>query len=100
MDAFARERVKVVIVPGIEGTAALVEFTTTAGVTYTDRRLVAKGDAADPLSRAEIQGKLDTAATGILSKVAVGRIISLVENLEHLDNVQDLLDTVRAPRQT
>ena len=99
VDAFARERVKVAIEPGIEGTAALVEIKTNDGVTHTDRRLVAKGDAADPLSRAEIQGKLRTAAAGVISHAAVERIITLVDGLERLDNVSELLDALRAPTQ-
>jgi len=96
VDAFARERVKVGIEAGIEGTAALVEIKTTDGVTHTDRRLVAKGDAADPLSRAEIQGKLRTAAAGVIAAGAVDRIIALVDGLERLGNVRELLDVVRA----
>jgi 2-methylcitrate dehydratase PrpD len=96
VDAFARERVKVGIEAGIEGTAALVEIRTTNNVTHTDRRLVAKGDAADPLSRAEIQGKLRTAAAGVISSSAVDRIIALVDGLERLDNVRELIDAVRA----
>jgi 2-methylcitrate dehydratase PrpD len=97
VDAFARERVKVSADPDIHGTAALVEITTTGGATYTDRRLVAKGDAADPLSRAEIQAKLHTAAAGVLPAAAVARIIALVDQLESVDNVRSLLDAVRAP---
>jgi 2-methylcitrate dehydratase PrpD len=96
VDAFARERVKVSVDPVIEGTAALVEIKTVGGATHTDRRRVAKGDAADPLSRAEIEGKLRTAAAGVISSAAVDRIIALVDGLEHLANVRELLDAVRA----
>ncbi len=95
---FARDRVKVFADPGIQGTAALVEIKTNTGVTHTDRRMVAKGDAADPLSRAEIQGKLRVAAQGVISSAAVDRIIALVDGLEQLDNVRELLDAVRASR--
>ncbi len=94
--AFARERVKVVADPAIQGTAALVEITTTAGVTHSDRRMVARGDADDPLSRAEIQDKLRTAARGVICNAAVDRIITLVDSLEHMANVRELLDAVRA----
>ncbi|HTE15827.1 MAG TPA: MmgE/PrpD family protein [Burkholderiales bacterium] len=97
VDAFARERVKVGVEPGIEGTAALVEIKTTNGITHIDRRLVAKGDAADPLSRAEIQGKLRIAATGVISTAAVDRIIKAVDTLDQLNNVRELLDAVRGP---
>jgi 2-methylcitrate dehydratase PrpD len=97
VDAFARKRVKVAIEPGIEGTAALVEIRTTGGTAYVDRRRVAKGDAADPLSRAEIHGKLRTAAAGVLPATAVERIIALVDSLERLENVRELMEVVRAP---
>lgn len=96
VDAFARERVKVSVDSGIQGTAALVEIKTAAGVTHTDRRRVAKGDAADPLSRAEIETKLRTAARGVVSAAAVERIIALVSRLEAVDDVRVLLDAVRA----
>ena len=96
VDAFARAKVKVSIEPGIEGTAALVEIKTTGGATHVDRRLVAKGDAADPLSRSEIQRKLHTAAAGVISAGAVERIITMVDGLENLTNVRELLDAVRA----
>ena len=96
VDAFARERVKVSIALGIEGTAALVEIVTNAGITHTDRRLVAKGDAADPLSRAEIIGKLRTAARDVITDAAVERVIQQVGNLENLADSRELLNAVRA----
>lgn len=97
VDAFARERVKVGIDPGVEGTAAVVEIHTADGAVHTDRRAVAKGDPADPLTRAEIQGKLRTAAAGFFPVAAVERIIVLVDNLERLDDVRELLAAVRTP---
>lgn len=97
VDAFARERVRVEIDPTVEGTAAVVEVRTTGGATRIDRRAVAKGDPADPLTRAEIQDKLRTAAAGLLSFDAVERVITLVDDLDRLDDVRDLLDAVRAP---
>jgi 2-methylcitrate dehydratase PrpD len=96
VDAFARERVKVRADAAVQGTAAVVEIQTSSGVTHTDHRAVAKGDAADPLSREEIIGKLRTAARGVISDAAVARIIELVDHLETVDNVRPLLDAVRA----
>lgn len=98
VDVFARDRVKITADRAIQGTAALVEIKTTDGVTHTDRRLVAKGDAADPLSRTEIQGKLRTAAKGVISSAAVDRIIELIDGLEHVDNIRELLNAVRASK--
>lgn len=96
VDAFARERVTVRADATVQGTAAVVEIQTTSGVTHTDNRAAAKGDAADPLSRAEIVAKLRTAASGVISTVAVERIIEQVDHLETVDNVRPLLDAVRA----
>jgi 2-methylcitrate dehydratase PrpD len=94
--AFARERVKVENDPGVKGTAAVVEIRTTDGAAFSDRRAAAKGDPADPLTRAEIQDKLRTAAAGLLSDAAVERVIKLVGDLERLDDVRELLQAVRA----
>ena len=95
--AFARERVKIRIDPGIEGTAALVEIKTTDGAVHVDRRTAPKGDPADPLTRAEIQDKLRTAAAGFLAADAIERVIALVDGLDRLDDVRELLAAVRAP---
>lgn len=95
VDAFARERVKVETDPKVEGTGAAVEIRTTDGACYTDRRSAAKGDPADPLTRAEIQGKLRTAAAGLLPVTAVERIIALVDALENVADVRELLAAVR-----
>jgi 2-methylcitrate dehydratase PrpD len=97
VDAFARERVKVEIDPRVEGTGAAIEIRTVDGAVHTDRRAAPKGDPTDPLTRAEIEDKLRTAAAGFLSADAVERIIALVGNLEHLGNVRELLAAVHAP---
>ncbi|HYR93311.1 MAG TPA: hypothetical protein VEP48_03805, partial [Methylomirabilota bacterium] len=97
VDAFARERVKVEVDPEVQGTGAAVEVRTVDGKVHSDRRAAPKGDPSDPLSRAEIEDKLRTAAAGFLSAAAVKRIIELVGNLERLGNVRELLAVVRAP---
>ena len=97
VDSFARERVKVEIDPRVEGTGAAIEIRTVDGAVHTDRRAAPKGDPTDPLTRAEIEDKLRTAAAGFLSADAVGHIISLVGNLERLGDVRELLAAVRAP---
>jgi 2-methylcitrate dehydratase PrpD len=95
--AFARERVAVEIDPGVEGTGAVVEIRTVGGAVHTDRRAAPKGDPADPLTRAEIEGKLRTAAAGFLSAGAVERIIALVGGLEDVGDVRELLAALRVP---
>ena len=96
VDAFARDKVKVRADASVQGTAAIVEIKTNAGATYIDNRPVAKGDAADPLNRAEIITKLKTAARGVISSAAVDTIINTVDKLETISNVRGLLDAVRA----
>ena len=95
VDKFTRERVKVVMEPSIQGTAAIVEIRTTAGTTLSDRRECAKGDPDDPLSRAEIQEKLHIAAEGLLPRSQVDRIIALVDGLEQLADVRELTTALR-----
>jgi 2-methylcitrate dehydratase PrpD len=90
VDAFARERVRVEIDPQVEGTGAAVEIRTLEGAVHTDRRAAPKGDPSDPLSRAEIEEKLRTAAAGFMDLNAVKRIISLARDLERLSDVREL----------
>jgi len=97
VDKFARERVKVEIDSAVQGTGAAIEIRTVAGAVHTDRRAAPKGDPTDPLTRAEIEDKLRTAAAGFLSADAVKRIIELVGNLERLGNAGELTAALRAP---
>jgi len=97
VDAFTRARVKIEADASVNGTAAVVEIRTTDGRTLTDRREVAKGDPADPLTRAEIQDKLRTAARGLIPQDAVERAIAIVDRLEQAGDVRELLASLRAP---
>jgi 2-methylcitrate dehydratase PrpD len=93
--AFARERVKVEIDPRVESTGAAVEIRTVDGAVHTDRRNAPKGDPTDPLTRAEIEEKLLTAAAGFMSGDAVKRIIALVAELDSLRDVRELISALR-----
>ena len=95
--AFAREKVKVEIDPKVEGTGAAVEIRTTDGAVHSDRRAAPKGDPSDPLTRAEIEEKLRTAAAGFLPAANVKRIIALTGNLERVADVRELAGALRAP---
>jgi 2-methylcitrate dehydratase PrpD len=97
VDKFARERVKVEIDAAVQGTGAAIEIRTVDGAVHTDRRAAPKGDPSDPLTRAEIEDKLRTAAAGFLSADAVARIISIVGSLERLGDVRELTAALRAP---
>jgi len=94
---FAREKVKTEIDPKVEGTGVAVEVKTVDGRTFTDRRPVPRGDPTDPLSRAEIEGKLRTAAEGFMSADRVNRIAATVGALEKLGDVRELLALLRKP---
>ena len=94
--AFARERVQVEIDPRVEGTGAALEIRTTDGAVYIDRRAAPKGDPSDPLSRAEIEEKLQTAAAGAFSASAVRHIVALVGGLENLRDTRELTAALRA----
>lgn len=96
VDAFARERIQVELDPGVAGTGAVVELRTTGGGHYVDRRAVPRGDPSDPLTRAEIADKLRTAAAGVLSEDAVGRIIAMVGGIEEVKDVRELAAALRA----
>ena len=93
--AFARERVKVEIDPRVESTGAAVEIRTVDGAVHTDRRNAPKGDPTDPLTRAEIEEKLRTAAAGFMSGDAIKRIIALVAELDSLRDVRELITALR-----
>ncbi|MFN2646470.1 MAG: MmgE/PrpD family protein [Burkholderiales bacterium] len=95
VDTFARERVKVEIDPRVEGTGAAVEIRTTDGAVHSDRRAAPKGDPSDPLSRAEIEEKLRTAAAGFISADAVKRIVATVSDLENLRDARELTSALR-----
>ena len=95
VDKFTRERVQVVVDPTLQGTAAVVEARTSSGQTFTDRRTCAKGDPDDPLTRAQIQDKLRTAAAGLLTREKVERTIALLDRLEELDDVRELTAALR-----
>jgi hypothetical protein len=77
-----------------EGTAA-VEIA--ASAVALGPRAAPKGDPSDPLTRAEIEAKLQTAAAGFLPDATVKRIIALVGNLEAVADVRELTRALRAP---
>jgi hypothetical protein len=66
------------------------------GTVHLDRRECAKGDPADPLSRDDIERKLETASSKLLSKTQVARVAALVDRLEELGDVRELTQALRA----
>lgn len=96
VDAFARERVRVSADPALQGTAARVEVELRDGTVHLDRRDCARGDPADPLSRRDIERKLETASAGVLPPAQVTRIAAMVDRLEELADVRELAGALRS----
>jgi 2-methylcitrate dehydratase PrpD len=94
---FARDKVSVEIDPAVEGAGAVIEVTEVSGQTWTERRAVPRGDAADPLSRAEIEDKFRLASRGRLGPEGIERVIGLLENLEDVARVSEVCEALRAP---
>jgi 2-methylcitrate dehydratase PrpD len=92
---FARDRVNVACDPALDERAVRATFVMRDGQRHSHYRPVAHGDAADPLSRAEIAEKFRTAAAPVLSQVKTTEILEFVEHLESQPTVQPLLDALR-----
>ncbi len=87
LDEFARRRVRVIRDSEIKGTAATVEVTLAGGRELVEHREVPRGDAADPLSEADIQGKFRLAAKGRLDAAAVETVLRTVSDLERVTDL-------------
>jgi 2-methylcitrate dehydratase PrpD len=103
LDSFIRERIRVGADATVKGTGAVVTVHATDGRTLTDRRVYPRGDAADPLTRAEILTKFRDSADGLLEPAATERAIEMLVGLADLPRVRDLCailsrDVPDAPR--
>lgn len=90
LDAFIRDRIQVVVDEAVEGTGAIVTVHTGDGRTLEDRRAYPRGDAADPLSRAEIIAKFRDAADGMLEPDATEQAIDMLVDLANLSEMGEL----------
>jgi 2-methylcitrate dehydratase PrpD len=97
VNTFATRKVEVVEDRDTPDTGALVEVTTTSGAQHVDRRAVPHGDAADPLSRAEIEEKFAAASADALSTDTVADIVQRLSRLEDVDHMSEVLSRLGAP---
>jgi 2-methylcitrate dehydratase PrpD len=97
LDGFIRERIAVSMDETVEGTGAAVTVRTKDSRVLTERRIHPRGDAADPLSRAEIVGKFRQAADGLLPTANVERAIEMIVGIADVPNVADLLTLLARP---
>jgi 2-methylcitrate dehydratase PrpD len=90
LDAFIRSRIRVAIDEKVAGTGAAVTVRTKTGKILSDRRSHPRGDAADPLSRAEIVTKFRESAEGLLAPSEAERAIDMLIGLSELRRITDL----------
>jgi 2-methylcitrate dehydratase PrpD len=97
VNAFAENVVEVEEDRETPDTGALVEVTMTNGTRHADRRAFPRGDAADPLSRAEIEAKFHAASADAMSPDLAADLLKLLSRLEDVDRMSDVLYRLRAP---
>jgi len=96
VDSFARDRVRVEADASLAGNAASVEVTMADGRVLREARSEALGDPGNPLSRAQIVGKLHEAAAGWFDRATVERLAAMIDRIEDLADVRDLMAIFRA----
>jgi 2-methylcitrate dehydratase PrpD len=96
----AAEQVDVQPDPALTGVQAVVEIEMADGRTLAARCEHPRGSAENPLTWAQIEGKLRTYADGMLAPAHVDEVVRMVSGLENLKSVAGLMDMLRAsPRQ-
>ena len=93
---FAAEQVDVQADLSLSGVQAAVEIEMTDGKVLSARCTHPRGSAENPLTWAQIEGKLRTYAEGVLAPKHVDEVVRMVNGLEHLGSVRDLMDALRA----
>jgi len=96
----AAEQVDVQPDPALTGVQAVVEIEMADGKVLVAQCEHPRGSAENPLTWAQIEGKLRTYADGVLSPAHVDEVVRRVSGLEELGSVRKLMDALRAgPRQ-
>ena len=80
----------------LSGVQATVEIEMVDGKTLAARCEHPRGSAENPLSWAQIEGKLRTYAEGVLAPAHVDEIVRMVSGLEDLKSVGKLMEMLRA----
>jgi 2-methylcitrate dehydratase PrpD len=93
---FAAEQVDVQADPSLSGVQATVEIEMTDGKVLSARCTHPRGSAENPLTWAQIEGKLRTYAAGVLAASHVDELVGAVSRLEDLGSVRKLMDLLRA----
>jgi len=92
----AAEQVDVQPDPALSGVQAVVEIEMADGKVLTARCEHPRGSAENPLTWAQIEGKLRTYADGVLAPAHVDEVVRMVGGLDELGSVRKLMDALRA----
>jgi len=92
----AAEQVDVQPDPSLAGVQAVAEIEMMDGKVLAARCEHPRGSAENPLTWAQIEGKLRTYADGVLSSSQVDEVIGTVARIEDLGSVRKLMDALRA----
>ncbi len=92
----AAEQVDVQPDPALSGVQAVVEIEMADGGKLSARCEHPRGSAENPLTWAQIEGKLRTYADGVLASAHVDEVVRMVGGLEDVGSVRQLMDALRA----
>jgi 2-methylcitrate dehydratase PrpD len=92
----AAEQVEIKPDPALSGVQATAEIELADGTKLAARCEHPRGSAENPLSRAQIEGKLRAYAPDRISAAAIDEVVRAVDRLEDLGSVRDLMDALRA----
>jgi 2-methylcitrate dehydratase PrpD len=95
--AFACEKVDVRPDASVTGSQAQVEVVMNDGARYAARCDHPLGSFENPLSRAQVEQKFRTYASGVLAESHIEDVIEAVARLETCASVRKLMDLLRAP---
>src|SRR5215831_140077 len=93
------ERVEVRAEPDLRGVAARVDIETISEASFSARCDQPLGAPENRLSRAQIEAKFRTYASGRFSQSHIEDVIDAVVRLEHVASVRPLMEMLRAPQQ-
>jgi 2-methylcitrate dehydratase PrpD len=92
----AAEQVDIRPDPALVGVEAAVEIELADGTVYAARCTHPRGSAENPLTWAQIEGKLRTYADGVLAAPHIDEVVEMVRRLEELGSVRRLMEALRA----
>ena len=78
-----------------KGRGANIEIVFTGGQTWRETVEVPEGDAQRPLSRSSLERKFINFAVPVIGKASAERVMSLVDDLEGLKDIQELTRELR-----